>query len=133
MQMHVSHTSEVASALSKGLVKRMHWMIAAPSANRFGLLRHTIQLDRFIRRHKRLLCNRANRKPSAICVCDFKVRADAERRQINATHPKPFSRIDSASRTQSESRSVVQGTAGTAFIECVPDAWAPVTPISDRQ
>jgi hypothetical protein len=68
----------------------MRWVIAVPSANRLGLLRHTIQLDRFIRRHKRLLCNRANRKPSAICVCDFKVRAIAELRQINATRAKPF-------------------------------------------
>jgi hypothetical protein len=68
----------------------MRWVIAVPSANRLGLLRHPAQLDRFIRRHKRLLCNRANRKPSAICVCDFKVRAILKRRQINAPHKKPF-------------------------------------------
>jgi hypothetical protein len=68
----------------------MCWVIAVPSANRLGLLRHLVQLDRFIRRHKRLLCNRANRKPSAICVCDFKVRAVPKRRQINAQHQKPF-------------------------------------------
>lgn len=108
-------------------------MIAVPSANRLGTLRHPIQLDRFIRRHKRLLHNRANRKPSAICVCDFKVRGIAQRRQINATSAKVFLFVRSADRRQSETRSVAQGTAGIAFIECISDTWARMTSISDRQ
>jgi hypothetical protein len=90
MQMHGEPHIYGCSALSKRLVKRMRRMIAVPTANTLRFLRHPIQLDRFIRRHKRLLCNRANRKPSAICVCDFKVRAVPNRRQINAQHQKPF-------------------------------------------